>query len=150
MLRIGEAVSFVKNKESAMPAALRAGAIYFAIAFAAGFALGAIRVLVVVPQVGETAAVLIELPVILVLSWFACAWLVGRFAVPARSVDRLVMGVVAFLLLMAGEVGVSVFAFGRTLAEHAQTYQAAGAQLGLAGQIVFAALPLVQMAGRRA
>lgn len=132
-----------------MAAALRAGMIYFAIVFAVGFVLGAIRVLAVIPQFGETAAVLIELPVMLALSWVACAWLVRRFAVPRRVPERLAMGGLAFVLLMAAEVGVSVFGFGRTLAEHVQAFQTASAQLGLAAQLVFAALPVVQMTPRR-
>lgn len=132
-----------------MLAALRAGAIYFAMIFAIGFVLGTIRVLAVVPQFGETAAVLIELPVMLALSWAACAWLVRRFAVPRRTGDRLIMGGLAFLLLMSGEVGVSVFAFGRTVAEHLQTFRTADAQLGLAGQLLFAGFPLIQMVRRR-
>lgn len=133
-----------------MAAALRAGMIYFAVAFAAGFALGTIRVLAIVPQVGETIAVLMELPVMLALSWLVCAWLLRRLAVPARPRERIAMGGSAFLLLMAGELGVSVFALGRTVVQHLQTFQTASALLGLAAQIIFATLPLVQMAVRRA
>jgi hypothetical protein len=43
---------------------------------------------------------------------------------------------------MLAELGVSVFAFGRTPAEHLATYHSAGALLGLAAQIIFAAIPL--------
>lgn len=133
-----------------MAAALRAGMIYFAVAFTAGFAVGTIRVLAIVPQIGETIAVLMELPVMLALSWLVCAWLLRRLAVPARPRERIAMGGSAFLLLMAGELGVSVFALGRTVVQHLQTFQTASALLGLAAQIIFATLPLVQMAVRRA
>jgi hypothetical protein len=132
-----------------MAAALRAGVLYFAIVFAVGFVLGTIRVLVVIPRFGETNAVLIELPVMLALSWIACASLVRRFAVPPRLDARVVMGGVAFALLMSAEAGVSMFGFGRTFAEHFAVYQTAGAQLGLAAQIAFALFPLLQaMIGR--
>jgi hypothetical protein len=127
-----------------MTAALRAGALYFAIMFAIGFVLGTIRVLVVIPRVGDTNAVLLELPLMLALSWFACAWLVRRFAVPNEFAPRLVMGGVAFALLMVAELGVSVFGFGRTPAEHLARYQVLGAQLGLTAQLVFALFPLIQ------
>lgn len=127
-----------------MSSATRAGTIYFAIVFAVGFVLGTIRVLAVVPRVGETAAVMIEVPAMLALSWVVCAWLVRRIAVPSRVVDRLVMGGLAFALLMAAEVGVSVFAFGRTLTEHLQSFEAAPARLGLAAQVIFVVLPLVE------
>lgn len=127
-----------------MAASLRAGVAYFALVFAIGFVLGAIRVTVVIPRFGDTNAVLIELPIMLALSWMACAWLVRRFAVPPRAAERLVMGALAFALLMLGELAVSVFGFGRTPAEHAATYQTAGAQLGLAAQLAFALFPWIQ------
>lgn len=127
-----------------MAASLRAGAAYFALVFAIGFALGTIRVLVVIPRFGDTNAVLIELPVMLVLSWMACAWLVHRFAVPPRTAERLAMGALAFALLMVGELAVSVFGFGQTVTEHLATYRTLGAQLGLAAQVGFALFPLIQ------
>jgi hypothetical protein len=127
-----------------MAASLRAGVAYFGLVFAIGFVLGTIRVLVVIPRFGDTNAVLIELPIMLALSWMACAWAVRRFAVPPRTVERLVMGAAAFALLMLGEVAVSVFGFGRTVAEHLATYQTPGAQLGLAAQLAFALFPWVQ------
>jgi hypothetical protein len=54
------------------------------------------------------------------------------------------MGAVAFALLMVGELCVSVFGFGRTVAEHFATYGALEAQLGLAAQLLFAAFPALQ------
>lgn len=127
-----------------MAVSLRAGVVYFALVFAIGFVLGTIRVLVVIPRFGDTNAVLIELPVMLALSWMACAWIVRRFAVPPRAAERLMMGALAFALLMLGEVAVSVFGFGRTVAGHLATYQTPGAQLGLAAQVAFALFPWVQ------
>ena len=58
---------------SAAPIArsLLAGAAYFAVVFATGFALGVVRVLVTAPRLGETGAVLLEVPIILAASWFA-------------------------------------------------------------------------------
>ena len=132
-----------------MVRSISAGLAYVGIVFAAGFVLGAIRVLVLLPRLGETTAVLLELPVILGISWFVCRWLVDRFTVPVGTPHRLAMGFVAFAVLMAAEVGVSVFGFGRTYAEHLARYRDLPAMIGLAGQIAFAAFPWIQARTRR-
>lgn len=124
---------------------IKAGLAYFAIVFAAGFALGTIRVLLIVPAVGETVAVLIETPVILTISWLACAFVVRRLSVPARLEDRVVMGVVAFALLMIAEVGVAWLLGRRSFAAYLAHYATLPGALGLAGQLVFAAFPWLQM-----
>lgn len=133
---------------SRMTVALKAACAYAAIVFAIGFALGTLRVLFVAPGLGEAGAVLVELPVMLAVSWIACGRIVGRYRVPGRPGTRLMMGGVAFLLLMLAELGVSVFAFGRTVAEHFDTYASPVAALGLAAQIAFALFPLLHLRGR--
>lgn len=127
-----------------MARAVKAGIAYFAIVFAAGFLLGTLRVLVLAPRLGEQSAVLAEMPVILAISWVACGWIVRRFGVPAILAARLTMGGVAFALLMGAEIGASVLAFGRTLAEHFAAYRTAPSRLGLAGQAAFALFPAIQ------
>jgi len=125
-------------------AALAAGAAYFAIVFAVGFVLGAVRVLALVPRLGATGAVLVELPVMLAVSWLVCGWLLERFAVSRAWTHCLVMGGAAFLLLMLAELGMSIFVFDRSVAEHLGSYRSWDAALGLAAQIAFAAFPLVR------
>jgi len=51
-----------------MNRAVEAGVIYALIVFLCGFALGALRVLLIVPRIGETAAVSLEAPLILTAS----------------------------------------------------------------------------------
>jgi hypothetical protein len=63
--------------------------------------------------------VLIEAPLMLGISWFACGWLIGRFSVPPLPGSRLLMGTIAFVLLMIAELSVSVIGFGRSVFEHA-------------------------------
>jgi hypothetical protein len=126
-----------------MPAALTAGVAYFAIVFTAGFALGAGRVLVLLPHLGEAVAIALELPVMLGISWFVCRWLIRRHSVPGRTVARAMMGASAFILLMGAEALVSVAAFGRSLGEHFAQYRSLTASLGLTAQLAFAAFPLL-------
>jgi hypothetical protein len=124
--------------------ATRAGALYAIIVFLIGFILGTIRVLLVVPRLGETAAVIIEAPIMLAASWFVCRWCVDRLdirrSVPARSL----MGLVALLVLMSAEVGLGAV-LGRSLVAQFAAYGSAAGAIGLAAQVVFATFPVTQI-----
>ena len=128
---------------------LSAGLAYFAVVFAVGFALGTVRVLVVAPHLGETAAVLAELPVMLAIAWTVCGWLLKHVPLPDGWGQRLAMGGVALAFLLAAELGLVVLAFGRTVAEHLAGYGSPAGALGLAGQLAFASFPLVRGRGRQ-
>lgn len=122
-----------------------AGLAYFGVVFAAGFVLGTLRILVLMPRFGDGLAVGLELPIMLALSWFVCRWLIVRFDVPAMLVARLVMGTIAFAALMMAELGVSTLALGRSVSTHFHHYRELSAILGLAGQIAFAMFPIMQI-----
>ena len=126
-----------------MTAAFKAAALYVVMVFAAGFVLGTLRVLVVEPAFGPVIAVLLELPVLLVISWLVCTRIVGWFSIPATTIDRLAMGALAFGLLMIIETLFGL-AFGRPVSEQLSAYATLAGQLGLAGQIGFALVPLIQ------
>jgi hypothetical protein len=128
-----------------MPAAVPAGVLYFALVFAIGFALGALRVTLLAPAIGEFAAVAVELPLMLSASWFASAWLVRSFRVPRTGGARLLMGGVALALLLAAELGLGLFGFGRSLADQFAAWGSPVGLLGLGGQLAFGAIPFVQV-----
>lgn len=125
---------------------IRAGLVYFALIFLLGFVLGALRTLFVQkgPVNARLIGVIIELPVMLGASWFLCAQLVRRFRVGAAPHARLLMGGVAFALLLLAEYGVGAVLLGRTPMQHLMQYREASYALGLAGQIGFALIPLWQ------
>jgi hypothetical protein len=127
-----------------MPA-LKAGTVYFMLVFAVGFVLGTIRVLAVVPAVGETIAVLIETPVMATISWIACRFIIRRFDVPAVLADRVTMGASAFALLMVAEIGVAWLLGQRSLSGYFVHYATVAGVIGLAGQIAFAVFPALQL-----
>lgn len=127
-----------------MAAAVKAGAAYFALVFACGFVLGAVRVTWLAPTVGATRAVLVELPFMLIVSWLACGWTLRRFHVPSAVLTRAGMGILAFGLLIGAELMLSLVAFGGSPAAFLAAYRNSDAVIGLAGQLVFAALPLVR------
>ncbi len=123
--------------------AATAGLAYAAIAFAAGFALGVLRVTLIAPRLGETAAVLTELPIMLMLSWLACRWIIARWNVPATLSARATMGGLALALLLAADTMLGTLGLGRTLAEHLASYQNLPERLGLAAQVLFGLFPLL-------
>lgn len=130
-----------------MSRALGAGATYFALAFAAGFLLGSVRVIALEPALGGTAAVALELPVMLAISWLACGWTLRRWRVSPAPAHRLVMGLSAFGLLMAAETATGMLLMGRTAAQQWEAVLSPAGRLGLAAQIAFAAFPLLRRRG---
>lgn len=126
---------------------LAAASAYFALVFALGFLLGTVRTLLVpdAPGAPRLLGVLIELPVMLAASWFLCAYVVRRLEVPATAEARLLMGGLAFLFLLVAELLVGVFLFGRPVAAHFALYRDASYALGLAAQVAFASMPLLQV-----
>jgi hypothetical protein len=112
---------------------------YFAWVFAAGFVLGTARTLWIEPALGTLTAVLLELPLMIGVSWWACRWMLRRWQPPPGPAAAI--GAMAFVLLMAAEAALSLTLAGRTLAEHVARYAELPHQLGLAAQLVFAALP---------
>ena len=117
---------------------------YFAVVFAAAFALGALRVTVVAPRLGTLMAVLIELPIVLVVSWLVSRQVVYLFNVPNEWLPRFLMGALAFLLLMMAEPAIAVFGFGRSFTQYFAAFQSTAGLIGLLGQIAFALIPLIQ------
>ena len=100
---------------------VRAGLLYFALTFGAGFVLGPVRILWLVPRVGARVAELLELPVMVFISWLAARWVTRRLAVPPRTGPRLAMGALAGALLLAAEFSLVLRLRGMTLEEYFAT-----------------------------
>lgn len=122
---------------------LAAAATYFGIVFAVAFALSVVRTLFVASRTGEVAAVLIETPLILLVSWFAARWSILRFRIAARALDRLTMGGAAFALLMIVETAVSLLLLARPLEAQLAAYGTVAGAIGLLAQMAFALVPLL-------
>lgn len=71
---------------------IEAGELYFALVFGAGFVLGTVRTLWVMPRVGTRKAELMEAPIMLVVTILAARWTVVRLAVPPAASPRLGLG----------------------------------------------------------
>lgn len=132
-----------------MAAALRFGSAYFALVFAAGFALGAVRTLWIAPAVGDVAAVALELPFMIAISAEACRRLLARAPADFSAAQAWAAGGTAFLLLMAAELAVALATPGTEPQDLPAMFARPDAVLGLAGQVVFALLPRLMLGLRR-
>lgn len=120
-----------------------AGSAYFAIVFALGFVLGVGRtaLLNAYPETTRLTAVAIELPILLAASWIAAGSLIQAQTPRPRIRARLVMGGVAFVLLMVAEFAIGLVLLDQTLADLVERYRDPSHALGLTGQIIFAIIP---------
>jgi hypothetical protein len=91
---------------------LKPAAVYFALVFGAGFVLGTLRVLWLVPQIGVRAAELAESPLMLLVTLLAARWVMTHVHTGARPSDQLGMGLTALALLLAAEIGLGLLLRG--------------------------------------
>ena len=126
---------------------LKAGLAYFAMVFGAGFVLGPIRQLWLVPRVGARAAELMEMPVMLLVIIGSARWITRRFALPAAGLARLAVGSLALGLLLIAEFSLVVWLRGLTLAEYFATRDPVSGTVYYLMLGVFAIMPLLP--GRR-
>lgn len=100
---------------------LKAGVLYFLLVFGAGFVLGSIRVLWVVPQLRTRNAELLEMPIMLIVIVLAARWVLRRFALPLAASTRLGMGFVALALLLLAELTLVLWLRGMSIREYLVT-----------------------------
>jgi hypothetical protein len=128
--------------------ALRFGTVYFLIVFACAFVTGVVRTLFVTPALGPTLAVMAEVPLIIAVSWLVARWMVLR-TVPMRRAALAMAGMIAFALLMAAEAALAKALTGQSPAQWAASLFVVPGLIGLAGQLVFALMPLIVGGVRR-
>ena len=122
---------------------LKAGSLYFALVFAAGFFLGTISTLWVVPRVGTRKAELMEAPIMLVVTILVARWIVMRLAVPLTPSARLGMGCIALLLLLVAEFGFMLRLRRLTIRDYFATRDPVSGTVYYVMLAVFAVMPLL-------
>jgi thiol:disulfide interchange protein len=125
----------------------KAGVLYFAIVFGAGFVLGTVRTLWLIPRVGTWIAELMEAPIMLVITFAAARWIVLRLASPARSSARLGIGAIALGLLLFAEFGLVLWLRGISIREYLATRDPVSGTVYYAMLGLFGLMPL--LVGRR-
>jgi hypothetical protein len=120
---------------------VKAGAIYFALVFGAGFVLGTIRSLWVVPRFGTRMAELMEMPIMLAVTIVAARWTVLHLSMPMMWSARIEMGCIALVLMLIAEFGFVLWIRGLSIKDYlAARDPMAGAAYYLL-LIVFAIMP---------
>jgi hypothetical protein len=120
---------------------LKAGVLYFALVFGAGFVLGPIRILWLVPRFGTRAAELMEMPVMLAAIIVAAGWTVRRLAVPFAPASRIAMGGLALVLVLAAEFTLVLSLRGLSIREYLATRDPVAGTVYYLMLVVFAISP---------
>ncbi len=100
---------------------VKAGVLYFVLVFGAGFVLGAVRTIWIVPRVGARTAELVEMPIMLAVSIVAARWTILRLSVPMMWSGRLEMGCMALVLMLIAEFGFVLWIRGLSIKEYFAT-----------------------------
>lgn len=117
---------------------------YFSGVFFVAFVLGALRVIFVIPKIGAVAAVLIEIPIILIVSWLYFRYLLSKENTFYSHVDLFFVGFFSFLFLMITEYIFSIYFFHITAVQYFESMLTIHGLIGLLGQAAFASVPLWQ------
>ena len=120
-----------------MGTAAKAGLACALAVFAVGFLFGTLRVLLVEPALGAAAAVAVEVPPMLGVSWLVAKAVLRRVPVGRKRSPRLAMAAIALLVLMLLETGLGL-AFGTSLLAQAEAYLTLRGLFTALGQIGFA------------
>jgi hypothetical protein len=122
---------------------LKAALIYFVIVFGAGFVLGTVRMLWIVPRLGTRWAELIEMPIMLVVTIVGARWTVLHMAIPFAVAPRLAMRAVALGLLLVAEFGLMLRLRGLSIRQYFASRDPVSGTVYYAMLSVFAAMPLL-------
>ena len=122
---------------------LKAGFIYFVLVFGAGFVLGPVRLLWVVPRLGERLAELIEAPIMLVVIVMSARWITKRLAIDSTASSRLGMGFAALGLILIMEFSLVLWLRGLRLGEYFATRDPVSGTAYYLMLVTFALMPFL-------
>lgn len=123
---------------------LKAAATYFALVFGAGFVLGTIRVLWLVPIVGTRTAELLEMPLMLAVVIIAARWIVRHFGKERGSLTSwLGVGGMALVLALLFDFTVILRIRGLSFAQYVEAFDPVAGTAYFVMLGVFAVMPLL-------
>ena len=121
--------------------------LYFAAVFGAGFLLGVARELWLAPQLGARFAELLEMPLMILVSFCVASWVIHRM--PYSKNECVALGVLALLLLIAAEVGVAVMFLNAPITDVVTKRDPISGLAYVCALLLFALMPLFVGRGRK-
>ena len=101
---------------------LKAAGLYFVLVFGAGFVLGTIRVLWLVPALGTRTAELVEMPVMLAIVILSARWVTQYVQVTPTASSRLGMGGMALAMVLALDFTVILWIRGLSFRQYVEMF----------------------------
>ena len=122
---------------------LKASLLYFVLVFGTGFILGPIRIIWLIPQVGERSAELMEVPFMIAATYLAALWIVQRFSLSSTRSIRLRVGVMALVLMLISEISLGLWIRGISLNEYFSSRDPVSGTAYYLALALFAAMPML-------
>jgi hypothetical protein len=132
-----------------MPKAVYAGFVYFGIVFGAGFVLGVVRVLFLVPRLGERWAELAEMPIMGFTIFLAAGYILRLFREVRVPSHALVAGLLALALMLCAELSLVVVIQSQPLVEYLSSRDKISGSVFVAMLLMFAVMPRLRLAIQR-
>jgi hypothetical protein len=116
---------------------------YFALVLATGFALGCIRVPLLVPRLGERYAELLEMPFMFVTIVLAARHIVRHFDLPVNPAVRLRVGFAALAMAVLAELLLAVALEGASITQYIASRDPVSGAVYLGMLLLFALMPVI-------
>ncbi len=129
-----------------MTAMIRASFLYFVLVMGAGFLLGSVRVLFVVPHLGERWAELAEMPIMAMVIFVAAGYILRRYPEVQTRGRALVVGFTALALSVSAELVLAVVLQSQSLSEYLASRDKISGSVYLVMLVAFALMPRLRLA----
>jgi hypothetical protein len=117
--------------------------IYFFWVFLVGFILGTIRVLFLVPSIGERFAELIEMPFMIMAIYYSARYIVNRYSVIKGLFDYIYIGIFALLMLLILELTLVLGLRGISLEQYLSSRDPISGGVYLLSLFIYMLMPLI-------
>jgi len=120
---------------------IEAGFFYFLLVFGAGFLLGPIRILLLVPRVGTRTAELLEAPLMSLVIIISAKFVIRRCDL-VTTLGRVSIGCIALGLLLVAEFSLVLWLRGMSVGDYLATRDPVSGTVYYVMLLVFAATPM--------